>query len=148
MSAVRYGRANVQMRRTALPDSRASRTASGSRPYIQGPPCRTTASVRASRPPATGPETGSRLGPETYRRADGDETVAHARSHQWNHGLAEVVTAVLDQGLRLDRLEEHDWTTYEGFEWLHQCRAQRFETPPGPLRMPRSHTLVATLRDE
>jgi SAM-dependent methyltransferase len=76
---------------------------------------------------------------------DGEQPIAHARNYQWNHGLAEVVTAVLDQGLRLDRLEEHDWTSYERFEWLEERRPQRYETPPGHIRMPLSFTLVASL---
>jgi SAM-dependent methyltransferase len=39
---------------------------------------------------------------------DADRPIAHARTYQWNHGLGEVVTALIRHGLRLDRLVEHD----------------------------------------
>lgn len=31
----------------------------------------------------------------------------HTRGYEWNHGLGEIVTALLDEGLRLDVLHEH-----------------------------------------
>ena len=37
------------------------------------------------------------------------------RSVGWNHGLAEVVQALLKQGLRLDSLEEFDYSPYNAF---------------------------------
>ena len=48
--------------------------------------------------------------PDTY--TDGDATIGHTRTYEWNHGLGEVVTALLERGLVLRRLEEHD-----GLEW-------------------------------
>ena len=39
---------------------------------------------------------------------DGDTSViTHAKTAEWNHGIGEVVQAVLDAGLRLTRLAEH-----------------------------------------
>ena len=75
---------------------------------------------------------------------DGDTPLANTRSYQWNHSLGEVVTALLDRGLRLDRLEEHDWTAFQRFPWLVQTADQRWETPPGFVRLPLSYTLMAT----
>jgi SAM-dependent methyltransferase len=39
---------------------------------------------------------------------DTDATFTSTRSHEWNHGIGEVVTAVLGEGLRLTELVEHD----------------------------------------
>jgi SAM-dependent methyltransferase len=76
---------------------------------------------------------------------DGTGRIAHTRSYMWNHSLGEIVTAVLDQGLRVDRFEEHDWTSFCRFPWLVRSDAQRWVTPPGHLRVPLSFTLLATL---
>jgi SAM-dependent methyltransferase len=37
-----------------------------------------------------------------------DHAFTHTVSHSWNHGLGEVVTALLDAGMRLTMLQEHD----------------------------------------
>lgn len=42
-----------------------------------------------------------------------DKTFTHNVTHEWNHGLGEVVGAVLDAGLRLTALEEHDSVPWE-----------------------------------
>jgi SAM-dependent methyltransferase len=79
--------------------------------------------------------------PLTY--TDGDLPIAHTRSYEWNHSLGEIVTAVLDQGLVLERLHEHDWTSFARFPWLVRRDEQRWEPPPGRPRVPLSFTLVA-----
>ena len=37
----------------------------------------------------------------------------HTRSHEWNHGLGEIVTALLGRGLELTELVEHDSVPWE-----------------------------------
>jgi SAM-dependent methyltransferase len=37
-----------------------------------------------------------------------DVEFEHNTTHEWNHGLGELVTALIDEGLRLTMLEEHD----------------------------------------
>jgi hypothetical protein len=37
-----------------------------------------------------------------------DATFAHTVSHEWNHGLGEIVTALLEAGLVITGLTEHD----------------------------------------
>ncbi|RQW98607.1 SAM-dependent methyltransferase [Micromonospora globispora] len=44
--------------------------------------------------------------PGTYVRTEA--TYEHSVTHSWNHGLGEVVTALLDAGLELTMLAEHD----------------------------------------
>jgi SAM-dependent methyltransferase len=76
---------------------------------------------------------------------DGERRIAHARSYEWNHSIGETVTALLAQGLRLDRLTEHDWTSFQRFPWLVKTADQRWETPPHRIRIPLSLTILATL---
>ena len=44
--------------------------------------------------------------------ADPDADVGEQTEHGWDHGLGEIVTALIDAGLRLESLREHpylDW---------------------------------------
>ena len=70
--------------------------------------------------------------------------LVHTRFYEWNHGVAEIVSALLRRGLRLERLEEHDWTTWPALPWLVRGReAGEWTTPPGRPRLPLSMTLIA-----
>ena len=65
---------------------------------------------------------------------DGDYTdptaaFEHQESYEWNHGLGEIVTAVLGAGLQIDFLHEQDWTVYPALPWL-------VETEQGIWRLP------------
>ena len=42
----------------------------------------------------------------------GQGTLEHPVTYEWNHGLGELVQAVLDAGLVLTRLEEHDFVEW------------------------------------
>ncbi|MHB8467102.1 MAG: class I SAM-dependent methyltransferase [Acidimicrobiales bacterium] len=74
---------------------------------------------------------------------DGEGRVAHTRSYEWNHSIGEIVTAVIDHGLQIDRLVEHDWTVFAQFPWLVAGGEDRWELPPDRPRMPLSFTLLA-----
>ncbi len=53
---------------------------------------------------------------ETYVDTDG-ATITETRSHEWNHGLGEVFTALTTAGLRVTTLDEHrflDWKMLPG----------------------------------
>lgn len=42
----------------------------------------------------------------------GSGTIEHTRTYEWNHGIGEIITALLDAGLTIDLFEEHrfmDW---------------------------------------
>ncbi|WP_194815466.1 bifunctional 2-polyprenyl-6-hydroxyphenol methylase/3-demethylubiquinol 3-O-methyltransferase UbiG [Nocardia sp. XZ_19_385] len=78
----------------------------------------------------------------TYVETDAEFTAT--TTHEWNHGLGEIVTAVLDAGLTLTGLTEHTsvpWNALPG---------QMFREPSGewrlsehPERLPLSYTLQA-----
>ncbi len=77
--------------------------------------------------------------------ADRAADVGEQKEHGWNHGLGEVVTALIDAGLRIDRLEEHptlDWAT----DFLVETApgSGRFVLPDGPGELPLMFTLEAS----
>ena len=48
--------------------------------------------------------------PETFEEAvtyAGEGTLASTTIHSWNHGIGQILTALLDVGFRIDRFEEH-----------------------------------------
>lgn len=75
---------------------------------------------------------------------DGDHRLTHTRTYEWNHSIGEIVTAVLDHGLRIDLLIEHDWTVYPRFDWLVTDGDGRWFIPPDRPRMPLTFSLLAT----
>lgn len=84
--------------------------------------------------------------PTAYESAatytDGDRAIVNQLTYQWNHGIGEIVTAVLGQGLRLERLVEHDWERWQRFPWLVEADGLWY-MPPGRPRIPLSFTLTA-----
>lgn len=75
----------------------------------------------------------------------GDDLVASPVSVEWNHGLAEIVTAVLDAGLQLTSLAEHDSVPWEPFPGLmsHDPQTGEYRLADRPQRLPASFTLTA-----
>ena len=54
--------------------------------------------------------------PGTY--VETDHEFVHTTSADWNHGLGEIVTALLDAGLSLTMLVEHDSVPWNAFPGL------------------------------
>jgi SAM-dependent methyltransferase len=79
---------------------------------------------------------------ETY--TDADRPLVHRRSYEWNHGIGEIVTALIRHGLRLDRLVEHDWTAWQHFPWLVRNDDRTWTAPPGMPRIPLTFSLLAS----
>lgn len=78
----------------------------------------------------------------------GSGTVDHSRSMEWNHGLGEIVTAVLDAGLDLTSLTEHDsipWDALPGLMSLDPA-TDEYRLRDRPERLPATFTLTARLR--
>ena len=64
--------------------------------------------------------------------ADPSADVGEQKEHGWDHGLGEIVTALIDAGLRIESLEEHpflDWAA----DFLVETApgSGRFVLPPG-----------------
>jgi 2-polyprenyl-3-methyl-5-hydroxy-6-metoxy-1,4-benzoquinol methylase len=78
-----------------------------------------------------------------FTYTDGTYPVPMERNYSWNHSLGEIVTAVVDRGLVLEGLEEHDWTSFARFSWLVREADQRYVLPAGRPRIPLSFSLLA-----
>ena len=80
--------------------------------------------------------------PKTY--ADPDAVLTNSITHSWNHGLGEIVTAVMGAGLRITQLVEHDsvpWLALPGqmtVDGMGEWRLSRL-----PERLAASYTLQA-----
>lgn len=75
-----------------------------------------------------------------------DVEFRHNLTHEWNHGLGEIVTALLDNGMQLTMLEEHDSVPWEGLPGL-MAKVPEFDHEwrivDRPQRLPHSYTLQA-----
>ena len=74
----------------------------------------------------------------------GEGEVTSPVTHEWNHGIGEIVTAVLDAGLRLTGLTEHDSVPWAPFEGMVVDDAGEYRLADRPWRLPASFTLTAT----
>lgn len=75
----------------------------------------------------------------------GEGEVTSPESVEWNHGIGEIVSAVLDAGLRLTSLAEHDstpWNAFDGLMDLDQASGE-YRLRDRPERLPATFTLVA-----
>ncbi|MFI5428089.1 class I SAM-dependent methyltransferase [Aeromicrobium sp. UC242_57] len=80
--------------------------------------------------------------PGTYVATD--TQFEHTVTHEWNHGLGEIVTSLLDAGLTITGLDEHDsapWNPLEGYTELLPNGEYRLTDRPG--RFPMTYTLQA-----
>ena len=80
--------------------------------------------------------------PGTY--VDTEYVFTNTRSASWNHGLGEIVTALLDAGLRLTMLVEHDSVPWDALpNQMEQLPGGEYRLRDRPERLPHSYTLRA-----
>jgi SAM-dependent methyltransferase len=68
----------------------------------------------------------------------------HNTTLEWNHGLGEIVTALLDQGLALTTLVEHDsvpWDAFPGYS--EELPGGEHRLKDRPWRLPHTYTISA-----
>lgn len=83
--------------------------------------------------------------PGTYVPTDVEFT--HNVTHEWNHGIGETVTALLDAGLEITGLTEHDSVPWEALPGLMERTAQdEWRLADSPWRLAHSYTLQAIKR--
>lgn len=73
-----------------------------------------------------------------------DETVAHAVTKWWNHGIGEIITSLLDAGMRIVEFTEHDsvpWSALSGA--MESVGGGEYRLIDRPQRLPHSYTLQA-----
>ncbi len=80
--------------------------------------------------------------PGTYVQTDME--FVHARSHEWNHGLGEIVSALLAEGLQITGLVEHDSVPWEALPGtMERVKPGEWRLADRPERLPHSFTLQA-----
>jgi len=68
----------------------------------------------------------------------------HNVTHEWNHGIGEIVTALLDAGMRITGLTEHDSVPWEALPGqMEQIGRGEWRITDRPWRLPHSYTLQA-----
>lgn len=75
-----------------------------------------------------------------------DHEFATTMTHEWNHGLAEIITAIQSAGLTFDSLTEHDsapWNALPGL--MTEDAAGEWRLTENPNRLPATYTLQAHL---
>jgi SAM-dependent methyltransferase len=73
-----------------------------------------------------------------------DATFVHNTTHSWNHGLGEIVTALLDAGMRLTMLVEHDSVPWEALPGQMRLDDDgEWRLVERPWRVPLTYTLQA-----
>ncbi len=78
--------------------------------------------------------------PGTYVESDAD--FQHTVTHEWNHGLGEIVTALIDAGLTITGLVEHDSVPWEALEGqMERLPNGEFRLADRPGRLPHTYTL-------
>ena len=80
--------------------------------------------------------------PVTYT---GDETpLAIQHNFEWLRGISDVIGALIEAGLALDWLHEHETLPFRLFPMMVEAGDRMFALPPGLARMPLSLSLQAT----
>jgi SAM-dependent methyltransferase len=76
-----------------------------------------------------------------------DVVFQHNLTHEWNHGLAEIITALQDAGLELTALAEHDSAPWEALPgMMEQSEDGEWRLADRPWRLPCTYTLQAVKR--
>jgi SAM-dependent methyltransferase len=76
---------------------------------------------------------------------DTDASFTHNLTHSWNHGLGEIVTALLDAGMEITSLVEHDSVPWEALPGqMEQDDRGEWRLIDQPWRVAHSYTLQAT----
>jgi SAM-dependent methyltransferase len=73
-----------------------------------------------------------------------DAVIEHGVTHSWNHGIGEIVTALLDEGLTLTGLVEHDSVPWEALPGqMVRDEAGEWRLAENPARLACSFTIQA-----
>lgn len=76
----------------------------------------------------------------TYAQPDSDLEV---KAISWNHGLAEVITSLMDQGLSLSHFKEYDFAPYNCFNGMQEDGPDMYRISKFGNKLPLMYTLVA-----
>lgn len=74
--------------------------------------------------------------------SDGDK-LSNSVNYEWNHGLGEIVMALLDNGLKLELLREHQVAESRNLPSMVQTEDGRWKLPNDEDRLPMMYTIRA-----
>ncbi len=77
-----------------------------------------------------------------YSYSDGDK-LTNSVNYEWNHGLGEIVMALLDNGLQLQLLREHKFAESQNLPSMVRDEGDRWKLPRGEDRVPLMYTIRA-----
>ena len=73
-----------------------------------------------------------------------DVVFEHTVTHEWNHGMGEIVTSLLDAGMAITSLTEHGSVPWEAIPGqMEQIGGGEWRLADRPQRLPHSYTLQA-----
>jgi len=76
-----------------------------------------------------------------------DVVFTHNRTHEWNHGLGEIVTALRSAGMDLTGLVEHDSVPWDALPGqMERIGGGEWRLADRPWRLPHTYTLQAVRR--
>lgn len=76
--------------------------------------------------------------------ADAAAVTVHNLSYEWPHPLGSVVTALIDAGLRIEFLHEHDYTLWQRWPFQEKHGFDEFRLPEGMPKLPLMYSLRAS----
>lgn len=65
----------------------------------------------------------------------------------WNHGLGEVITSLIQNGLNIDLFEEYDYSPYACFSHSVEVEYKKYRIAPLDDKIPMLYAIVATKKD-
>jgi SAM-dependent methyltransferase len=83
--------------------------------------------------------------PGTYVQTDA--SFAHNTAHEWNHGLGQIITALMDADMTITGLTEHDSVPWDALPGLmEEIGGGEYRLADRPWRLAHSYTLQAVRR--
>ncbi len=79
---------------------------------------------------------------ETYA---GEGLVASPLNYSWNHGIGEILTALLDVGFRIDAVEEYDFCAWQGIDQMVLSDDGFWRLPKDTNRLAAMWSVTATM---
>jgi hypothetical protein len=77
-----------------------------------------------------------------------DAVFTQNTTHEWNHGLGEIITALLAHGMEITGLVEHDSVPWEALpgQMTRDTGTKEWRLIANPERLPATYTLQARKR--
>jgi SAM-dependent methyltransferase len=73
----------------------------------------------------------------------GEGRLSAPTTHEWSHGIGEIVQGAIDAGLVITGLHEHCFADWKAFSTMVEIEPGRFVLPEAPERLPLLFTLTA-----